>query len=99
MGLIGKKQFVNEFRKRTEWHKEDAKIVYDVFWEIIVDELLEGNTVLFRGYGTFDTYTRKAGMVKDPNTGEPKPVGELTIPTFRFGEVFKDTIKKGKCHD
>ena len=54
--------------------KEQAKNALDAFTNSVTASLKSGNDVRLVGFGTFAAVTRKAGMARNPRTGEAKIV-------------------------
>jgi len=69
------------------------KLVAFIF-EQISNALLDNKRVEIRGLGTFSLRTRKAGVARNPKTGEKLKVGERKSVYYRMGKGLKERINK-----
>lgn len=60
--------------------------------ELIVSTLEKGGRCEVRGFGTFSLRTRKAGMRRNPKSGESVPVPEKHVLHFKPGKFLKEKI-------
>lgn len=63
-------------------------------WEIICDEIEEGNTVKLHGKGTFYLSERAARMGRNPQTGEEHQVPDREVMAFRVSPAYAKRLRK-----
>lgn len=77
METVNIRYLIGEVADELEWSKRDVKQCIDMFFEIIADEINEGNEIALAPYVTFRyTYKRpikKGTMVRNPFTGGMSP--------------------------
>lgn len=59
---------------------------------LIASTLEKGGRCEVRGFGTFSLNTRKAGIRRNPRTGESVHVPEKHIPHFKPGKFLREKI-------
>jgi DNA-binding protein HU-beta len=62
------------------------------FMESIKKGLKDGEDIKILGLGTFHVIKRKAGMGRNPRTGEPLKIKEAKLPKFRASKALKEAI-------
>lgn len=72
--------------------KEQAKKALDAFTDSVTASLKSGNDVRLVGFGTFAAVTRKAGMARNPRTGETVQRAASKTARFRVGEGLKTAL-------
>ena len=72
--------------------KEQAKKALDAFTDSVTASLKSGNDVRLVGFGTFAVVTRKAGMARNPRTGETVQRAASKTARFRVGEGLKSSL-------
>jgi len=72
--------------------KEQAKKALDAFTDSVTASLKSGNDVRLVGFGTFAAVTRKAGMARNPRTGETVHRAASKTARFRVGEGLKTAL-------
>ena len=92
--MFNKTEIIEQIAKNHEVTKaKAAAIVNDVF-NIISDEVANGNKVCVTGFGTFAPAERNAKTVRNPQTGKMMNVAAKTVPVFRAGSEFKKKVNK-----
>ena len=65
----------------------------DAFLESLAEELLEGNTIELRGFGTFEPRLRKGREnARNPKTGESLSSAPHYVVAFRSGRELKKSL-------
>ena len=60
--------------------------------DLIASTLEKGGRCEIRGFGAFSLHTRKAGMRRNPRTGESAHVPEKQVPHFKPGKLLRESI-------
>ncbi len=89
---MNKAQLVEHLASEMELTKADCERVIDSAVETIKKAVKKGEDVTLVGFGTFTRSKRKARMGRNPQTGEPLKVPASTVPKFRPGKAFKESL-------
>jgi DNA-binding protein HU-beta len=76
--------------------KKTAAAVLEATLSEIQSAVTKGDKVSLTGFGVFERRARAARMARNPRTGEAVKVKKTTVPAFRPGAGFKETVATGK---
>lgn len=96
--MLQRKDFITRFAAKG-YTKADAAVIMDDFIRTIREILVEGESVRFRGFGTFECTERSERESVDPINHE-----RIVIPPFRAvkfapGKLLKREVKEGLIRD
>ena len=78
-----------------EIRKYDIQRIVDLFLEVLIDELMKGNSIELRGFGSFE---RKINRTKyyamNPRTRKEVETKDYYKVTFHPGKKFKNMMKQ-----
>jgi DNA-binding protein HU-beta len=77
--------------------KKTASAVLEATLSEIQGAVTKGEKVSLTGFGVFERRARAARMARNPRTGEAVKVKKTTVPAFRPGAGFKETVASGKA--
>ena len=83
-----------DVRKKDVSHKVIMNVL-DSFFEVLKVNLSRGEHIELRGFGTFETKTRKSKQAINPRTKEVVQVDEHSVCVFRPGKELKKMVKDG----
>ena len=89
---VTKADIVDKIATQTGLTKFETKAVVDGFLLSIIESLADGKRIELRGFGVFSVKSRKPRMARNPRTGEPVPLEERFIPTFKVSSEFQDKV-------
>jgi len=89
-----KKEFVDDIALRGEMTKKEAEKLVNLFLETVSNNLEQGNTVGFVGWGKWEVMKRAAREVRNPQTGKKMKVKAKKVVKFRVGKVLEEKIAK-----
>ena len=89
---VTKADIVDKIATQTGLTKFETKAVVDGFLLSIIDALAEGKRIELRGFGVFSVKSRKPRMARNPRTGDPVPLEERFIPTFKVSSEFQEKV-------
>lgn len=69
-----------------------AEEMVNSFMSIVKSEVKAGNKVQLIGFGTFESAERAERRGKNPKTGEELIIPACTVPRFKAGKAFKDSL-------
>lgn len=92
---MNKAEFIEKVREqasRTEM-KADIDDIISTGLKVIMDEVANGGSVQFTGFGTFEAAERGERCGRNPQTGESMTIAATKVPKFKAGKAFKDLVK------
>ena len=96
MATVTKKEIVNKIADKTQVKKVVVKKVAQSLLDEIINELVKGNKLEFRGFGIFDTRNTPPRIAHNPKTLEPVKVRAKTTVKFRMGNLMKQRLAEDK---
>lgn len=73
-------------------HAESFKIIEYVF-SSITDELATGRPVKISGFASFEPYSKKERVGRNPKNGKTYPISSRTVLSFHASPTLKKLIK------
>ena len=89
---LGKKTLIDTISEHVEISKKDISAVVDAVLDTIVETVSNGDKVSIPGFGTFEARKRAARTCRNPQTGSTMEVPAKTVPGFKAGKTFKETV-------
>ncbi len=90
---VTKADIVDKIATQTGLTKFETKAVVDGFLLSVIESLSEGKRIELRGFGVFSVKSRKPRMARNPRTGDPVPLEERFIPTFKVSSEFMERVR------
>ena len=92
---ITKYNLIDSVREKTKREKYVVRNIVETLFETIKEELEAGNTVMLRGFGTFEPRLRKGrDNARNPRTGEVLSVASRYTAAFKPGQELKQAMLK-----
>lgn len=91
---MGKKELVAAVAAKTGLTKKDAKAAVEAFVSAVTETVASGEKVSLVGFGTFAPKERAERKGHNPRTGESLTIAAKTVPTFKAGAAFKNSVAK-----
>ena len=91
--MVTKDEFVERLSKKG-YTKRDAGVVMDDFIKTLEEALVNGESVMFHGFGTFEIRERAERKGTNPQ-GEPIVIPSYQTAHFTPGKKLKSVIKEG----
>ena len=76
-------------------NKREAKDFIEEFFELITQQVAQGQDVKISGFGNFQIRTKQARPGRNPRTGEPVMVEARRAVTFHASNSLKSEINAG----
>ena len=73
-------------------HADSFKIIKTVF-DLITDELSTGRSVKISGFASFEPYSKKERVGRNPKNGKVYPISSRTVLSFHASPNLKEAIK------
>lgn len=90
---MNKSQLVESVAEQTQLTKTDIEEMLNCTLDLIKKSVKKGDDVTLVGFGTFTKSKRKARMGRNPQTGKEIKIPAMTVPRFRPGKEFKETVR------
>ena len=91
---MNKQQFIKAFADKAQFTQKDAGIAFEAMAETIAETLQSGEKIQIAGFGTFEVKKRAARTGINPLTKEKVSIPACQVPSFKFGNSFKETVNK-----
>ncbi len=83
----------HDFKKREVSYKVILNVL-ERFFDVIKDNLSNGEHIELRGFGTFETKIREPKRARNPKTKEIITGTRHAIPVFKAGKELKKTVRE-----
>ena len=93
---MSKKEFVDAYAKATGETKKRSEELVNQFLETVEKTLLNGDSVQFVGWGTFEVKERAARTGINPQTKEEIKIPAKKVVKFKVGKKLADSVAEGK---
>jgi integration host factor subunit alpha len=91
---ITKRNIIDVIYSKFNMTKRESDEIVESIFEIIKDELANGNDVMISGFGKWLVRKRKANTCRNPQTGKLMLTNERVVITFRNSPKLKKDINK-----
>lgn len=97
-----KTELIDVVAEKTDMTKKDCGEIVNTTIDTIVEHLSdeaqndedERDNVQIIGFGTFEAKDRSSRKGRNPQTGEEITIPARTVPVFRAGKSFKESVDK-----
>jgi len=89
---MNKKEFIAKVADTAGLTKKDAGATVEAVLKTITDELANGGSVQFIGFGTFSTAVRAERQGVNPSTSKAITIPSATVPKFKAGAALKAAV-------
>ena len=90
--VTNKGDLISSIAELTKLSKATSTMVLDNLLYSIQQGLKAGEEVRIKELGIFRVIKRKAGMGRNPRTGEPIKIKAANLPKFKASKALKDAI-------
>ena len=87
-------ELIDALATGAELEKKQAKMIIEVFTEIVQKEIKKGGEVPLKDLGKFKVQKRAARMGRNPATGEALKIPAKTVVKFTVAKALKDLVLK-----
>ncbi|MEU9025509.1 HU family DNA-binding protein [Actinomadura sp. NPDC048394] len=89
---MNRSELVKAVADRAGGEEAVARRHVDALFEAVMEAVSAGERVVVTGFGAFDRSSRPARSARNPRTGAPVEVPAALVPTFRFGQTFRNRV-------
>ena len=93
---MSKKEFVDAYAKATGETKKRSEELVNQFLDSVEEVLLNGDSVQFVGWGTFEVKERAARTGINPQTKKEIKIPAKNVVKFKVGKKLADNVAKRK---
>jgi integration host factor subunit alpha len=93
MPALTKAQLAELLFEQIGVSKRESKDMVDAFFDLISDNLVEGDDVKISGFGNFQIRTKAPRPGRNPRTGESIPIQARRVVTFHASHKLKAQIQ------
>ena len=90
---LTKAQLAEELFDNIGLNKREAKDMVDAFFNLVVQELVDGRDVKISGFGNFQLRAKSPRPGRNPRTGAEINIPASKVVKFRPGKLLKDAIQ------
>jgi len=95
MDNVTKARLVDNIYKNSSYERQTIQDVVDAFMDELKAQLIDGNTIELRGFGTFKPRLRKGrDEARNPKTGEKCSMPPHYVGVFVPGQEIKESLAK-----
>ena len=91
---MNKAQLISALVNTAKLSRRDADIAVNSVFDIIIDQLRQGEKVQIVGFGCFDVRERPARKGRNPMTGESIDIEATRSVAFKPGKSLKDAMEQ-----
>lgn len=90
------KQFINALAKNAGMTTTEASDTMDAFAALITDYILDDQTVMLQGFGSFEKKTKAERKMYNPSTKDYRTIPGSTTIAFKPSTLLKDKLNPGQ---
>ena len=87
---MNKSEFIKAFADKANFTQKDAGIAFEAMVATIVETLKKGEKIAIAGFGSYEIKERGARKGINPLTKQEIKIKACKVPTFKFGNSFKE---------
>ena len=91
---MNKAQLISALVNTAKLSRRDADVAVNSIFDIIIDQLRQGEKVQIVGFGCFDVRERPARKGRNPMTGEAIEIDATRSVSFKTGKSLKDAMEQ-----
>ena len=85
-------ELIKTVAKTSNFTQNDTKVLIDALRDVMVDALVDGDTIPLKDFGRFSIATHAARAGHNPRTGEEIQIPEKTAVKFRPSTSLKAAV-------
>lgn len=89
-----KSELIRDISQETNIPASTVTKVIDLAIDTIINQVVAGETVSIKNFGTFVSVNRAERNGRNPKTGTPLIIEARKVPRFKAGKFFKDAVNK-----
>jgi nucleoid DNA-binding protein len=90
---VTKAEIIDQVAHGTGLTKIETEAVVNGFITLVMNAVIEGDSVELRGFGSFRPKHRAARVARNPKTKEKIDIPERFVPHFKPARDFRDAVE------
>ena len=91
---LTKNEMVQQVQDKTGLTRKESTAIVDCLFEIIKDDLKNGNDVRISGFGKWTVKSKKARKGRNPQTGESIMIDARKVVTFKPSTILRKVLEE-----
>ena len=91
--MANKADLIDGVASKSGLTKKDATAAVEALFDVVTENLADGERVQVIGFGSFEVRDRAARKGRNPQTGEEIEIPATKVPAFKAGKGLKDAVK------
>ena len=91
---LTKKEIVNAIHMQIGYSKKISEIIFEDFFDILLENLIKNKSVKLSKFGTFYLKRKKERVGRNPKTKDTAIITERNVITFKASKELKYLINK-----
>lgn len=88
-----KADLIAEIANRTEKDKFDVQNIVEEFFNVVKDNMAEGENIYVRGFGSFVNKKRARKVARNIAAKQPMVIEPHFVPSFKPAKTFVEAVK------
>ena len=93
---MNKKELIVAVAEKAGISKKESEACVKAFIDVVIEAVAKKEKVQLVGFGTFEARDRAARSGRNPATGGAIKIPAATVPAFKAGKAFKETVNPKK---
>ncbi|MBQ6964747.1 MAG: HU family DNA-binding protein [Bacteroidaceae bacterium] len=86
------KEFMEKVSTKTSFEMEDVKVLSAVLTEVVLDQIVDGNSVAIQGFGVFEPREKARRKMYNPTSKSFIVVPSKTTLGYKMSAALKDRL-------
>lgn len=91
---VTKAELAESLYEQIGLNKREAREVVELFFNEIIDSLVDNEPVKLSGFGNFELRDKRERPGRNPKTGEEIPISARRVVTFRPSQKLKTKVSE-----
>lgn len=91
-----KAELVEKIYERVGFSKRESADIVDAVFDIMKENLEEGEKIKISGFGNFQTRDKRARIGRNPHTREAITISSRRVVTFKASQILKKAVNLGR---
>lgn len=91
---MNKTDFINIVADKANITKRQSEDIINVVFDTLAEALVDGEKIVFSGFGTFEVHERAERVGRNPQTGEEIKIAGSNTVVFKAGKQLKESLNQ-----
>lgn len=89
---MNRSELIDTLKDEAALNRKEAESVVNLFFDMIIDYIAQGERIEIRGFGSFSVKNYKPYIGRNPKTGDKIQVSAKRLPFFKVGKELKEKV-------